>query len=74
MKPFEVRRTIEGKIIRWPHNCQFTRILPPPDCKAIHHSNPECGCYYCVFNKLFNKAEEQNTKLVPEANDMEDMV
>lgn len=38
-----------------PDNCNNQNIREASLCKAVHRSNPECDCRWCVFNKYFNK-------------------
>ena len=47
-------------IVNKPDNCTNPNLISVRDCRAIHPSNPECGCFYCVFNKCFNQLNSNN--------------
>lgn len=42
-----------------PDNCQHPFIHPRSKCYAVHPSQPECDCRWCVFNKEFAQANQR---------------
>lgn len=48
----------EWRTFEIPENCNHPILIAAADCKAPHHTNPECDCRWCVYNKEFNQAKE----------------
>lgn len=44
-------------------NCNHPN-QPVAECKAIHPSNPECDCRWCVFNKQYKQARGRESEIL----------
>ena len=58
--------------ITTPKNCIYPVIEMAQNCKAIHPSNPECGCRYCVFNRFYATVEASEEPVVDVEEDVEE--